>query len=365
MKKKKALTNIFISGYFKVIVILASILICVWFFSIPLSRFNTTDPIPSFSPITVKEERSFGYFKTRVFTGLFIKTFPYFNMKENKFIFDGFVWFEFNTDEQMLPTIEKFAFENGSILRKSLPDVKIVGDKTFVKYNISVEIKGNIEYFKFPLEDHRLSIILTNNFVTPYEFVFNVLNTSFVVDKEANVSNWIIRNLTTNFGYKENLFDQADMTKSILKPIALFTIDFTKAGIKTALIIFIPIFLAFLLALFSFLLLINNFIGRATLSVSSLTALLGYRFVIQTLMPKVHYFTTVDYVYLTLLFMAFIIFIFQTLLGRKAAEIKTIKKQSESTKIQNAFLRRLIVFDNIAFYTVIGLFLSLIGFFVI
>ena len=118
-------------------------------------------------------------------------------------------------------------------------------------------------------------------------------------------------------GYEVSFFDKYNKQRKIKKPRVVFVVDFKKVGIKKILIIFIPIFAAVFFALFAFLMSFNNYIGKFTLSVSSITALLGYRFVIQKMMPKIGYLTVTDKLYLFFLFFSIAIFIFQLLLTRQ------------------------------------------------
>lgn len=315
-KVNNAIKKIIQTLWFKFFVLTLVIFFIILFFVRTLSRFNSTDPLPPLKSITQESTKEFAAFTVHVNTGLFIRNFSYFNMIKNEFIADMIVWFEFNSDEITLNTVSRFSFENGEILKKSLPDVKIVNKKVFVKYNVVVKLKSALEYYKFPLEDHRLSIVLTNNFVTPHEVMFDVLSTDFVIAPKIFVSNWIIKDLSTNFGFDENVLNQIDKTRKILYPKAVFSIAFVKAGLRKTFIIFVPIFLVFFFSLFSFFLSIQNIVGRTTLAVSAVSALLGYRFVIEGMMPKVGYFTTTDYVYIILLGFAFIIFIFQIVVTR-------------------------------------------------
>lgn len=285
-------------------------------FYLQLTHFNTTDPMPEFTIIDEAKQKEFGAFTVKVQTGMFIKNFPSFDMIKNLFVVDGIVWFEFNSDEMMLDTIGKFSFDNGKIVQLSPPDIRIDGNKTFVKYDVRVEFKSNLNYAKFPFEDHRISLVLTNNFVTPQEMFFMLGNTSFAVSKNIFISNWIIKDLNTDTGYSNPRLDSQDSSKQTSYPQAAFILNIAKGGIRKVLIIFIPLFFGLLLSLSSFLLSLDNLVGRATLSVSGVTALLGYRFVIEQMMPEVGYFTLTDTIYILLFLSAFFVFIFQTLLTR-------------------------------------------------
>ena len=83
---------------FKFGVIIFTITSLLIIFAIPLMRFNTVDRIPK---LTIVEVENLPQYRTKNFaakvkTGLFIKNFPIFNIKNNEFVMDAVVWFEFN-----------------------------------------------------------------------------------------------------------------------------------------------------------------------------------------------------------------------------------------------------------------------------
>lgn len=278
------------------------------------TRFGTDDPIPHID-IDMEQIKQARFFTVRVKTGLFIKNIPVFEEIKNIFRIDAIIWFEFNPSEIMLETVEKFSFDNGKILYRSPPNIKVKGDKIFVKYDIMFEVKTDLRFYRFPFDDHRLSIILSNDLVTPDEMVFVVERPSFQIANNIFVSNWEIYDFNVHFGYTFVMLDQVTKTQ-IVTPKALFMINFIKASMRGIFIVFLPIFAACFLALFSFLLALSDTRPRFALATSGLTALLGYRFVIERMMPVVGYFTTTDEVYLFLLLFIFSIFVFQLLFAR-------------------------------------------------
>ena len=81
-------------------------------------------------------------FASVVRTGMYIKNFEVFDVSHDRFIVGAVVWFEFNTDEVMPETIEKFSFVNGKILDKSPGDVRVQGTRMFIKYDVRIEVKS-------------------------------------------------------------------------------------------------------------------------------------------------------------------------------------------------------------------------------
>ncbi len=319
MKRVKKIFNIFLEVKFKVFIFVCMLLYVLFLFKATLSTFRTEDKIPNVKTIGLLMQKDFRYISAKVRTGMYIKNFPTFDFVNNRFVVDGLVWFEFNQDEIMLDTIDKFSFQNSKIIKKEGPIVRSYDDKILALYNVQFETKTDLNFYRFPLEDHRVSIVLTNEATSPSEMYFDDRSkwSSLVIADNIFTSNWEVHNKNILLGYKELGFDRFNKQRRAQHPTVVFTVDFKKIGIKKVLIIFIPIFFAVFLALFTFLMSFNSHLGKFTLSVSSVTALLGYRFVIQKMMPKVGYLTVTDMLYFFFLFFAIAIFIFQLLLVRQ------------------------------------------------
>jgi len=292
---------------FKSFIVLFISILIISFFLFGIREFQSNDLQIKLQPLLFKDKKDLISVTVNVNTGLLIKNFPQFNVIENKFVVDMLVWFKFDPEEISISTIEKFSFENGKITYRSTPDIKNVDDKILVKYNVLAELNCNLDYHKFPIEDHAFSIILVNNFVTPNEVILNVITSDFVISQDIFIPGWKVKSLNTSFGIDEDPLNQLDSTKKTAHPKAIFIMNLEKTGARKAFIIFLPIFIAFFFALLSLFLPAQNSSGRSKLAASSVAALLTYRFIIEGMMPKVGYFTTADLVYGVLLTFAFII----------------------------------------------------------
>jgi len=304
---------------FKILMFFLLFVYVIGLFAYALKDFRSEDPVPPVEIVTVEMHKQLRDLSARIRAGLHIKNFPTFEFAHNQFIIDALIWFEFNKNELMLKTIEKFSFENSTILSKSAPHVSINGDNILAKYDITFNVKTDLDFHRFPLGDHRLSMVLTNEFVSPAEMYFydDADAISFTVSPDIFISNWSVYALNTTPGYSSISIDEHHTSRRSSHPKVAFTIDFAKAGINRILIIFVPLFAAMLFALFTFLMSFNNHSGKTTLSVTAITAILGYRFVIQQMSPSVGYFTITDKIFLFFLIFSLFIFIFQLILLRQ------------------------------------------------
>lgn len=315
---------------FKSITILGIIVYFIIIFGMTLKRFNTTDTIPQLKPINTEALKKLGSFTVHVNIGLFIKNFSVFDVNKNTYIVDSIVWFEFNSDEITLDIIEKFSFDNGKILYKSPADIKIDKDKVFAKYNVTFELKTDLNFHRFPFEDHRLPIIISNDFVTPDELVFVVDATSFRIRENIAPAGWKFHDTHVDSGYLPILLNQQDESKKAENPKALFVLNFIKASARKTLVIFIPLFAVVFLSLIAFIMNTTNTVGKFTVATTAMTTLLGYRFVIEQIMPQVGYFTTTDIIYLFLLIFIFANFFIQLLMTRYQMASSSIASLSEN-----------------------------------
>jgi hypothetical protein len=344
------------SAQFRVLMILLVITYLPIIFRINSYRPNITDAVPQLKALTTEELKKLGPFAVRVKVGMFIRDFPIFNIEKNNFTIDAVIWFEFNGDEITLDTLKEFSIDNGKIINRSPPDIKISENGLiFAKYNVLFELNTNLGFHHFPLENHRLSIVISNDFVTPKEMIYAVDASAFQVQNNVLPAGWDVKDLYVNAGFLPLQFDQQDAAKKTENPKALFTINLVKTSSRKALIIFIPLFSAAVLSLLSFITGLANTFSMFTLTASAVTALLTYRFVIEQMMPTVGYSTVADTIFLFLLLFAFLVFTVQILTVRRYLVISSggtsRPPSSELSKLENISN---IIFVLMCFLLVLG-----------
>ena len=116
---------------FRVIAATSVTAIVLGIFGASFSVTRISDPVPE--PIEYTPERlvSFGPFTAKVECGLYIRDFSRFDIIHREFLMDATVWFVFNPAETNLASINQFSFVNGTIKRKSSPDIAYIDDKLF------------------------------------------------------------------------------------------------------------------------------------------------------------------------------------------------------------------------------------------
>ncbi|MFC1894893.1 hypothetical protein ACFLYH_03010 [Candidatus Dependentiae bacterium] len=314
------LTSIFTSKtHFQILLITFTTTMLLFLFYIPHINFTASDRKPNISPI-IPTNTEVKIVEVKV--GLYIKGFPTFNVSKNNFTMNSIVWFEFNPHLISTEELEKFAFENGKILYKSPPITKLIGNKMLSTYDLIVNFKSNLNYNFFPLEDHTIYISIINTQLNPNEVLLTTKNTDFFIKKEIFTENWKYQDIKTFYGISTELRNKNVSDKITPFPIVVFGLDFEQAGSKNILIIFVPLFIAFFLGLFSLVLNIKNTKGILTLSVASVSSLIFNLFILEGKTPQTTYFTISDSIFTFLFATIFIILVFNLFLIRFISQKK-------------------------------------------
>lgn len=343
------LWNALRSVTFKTVILVASSCAVIAFFVIALTIFRPADNQPDLQLIDMEMRKQIREFASVVKTGMYIKNFELFDITGDHFIIGAVLWFEFLTDEVMPETIQNFSFINGKILEKSSGDIRVNGPTMFIKYDLRVEFKSELNYYRYPFDDHRVSLVMTNNGVTPNELYFTIENSCFSMAPDVYTGNWEIIGLDSVWGYSKLQLDPRDESKKMLRPAVAYSINFAKSSIRNIIIIFVPLFIALLFGLLTFLMGLSNTYDRMRMGVSALTALLSYRFIIDRMMPAVGYLTTTDLIYVLYLLLLMAIFILQVLLSLYTEFGKGIPEKSA------AWLQRM---HDVAYLVCIAIFVG-------
>lgn len=289
----------------------------------------------------------------KVNVGLHINNFPIFSFNSNEFTMDAFVWFKYPVGTESLSTIEKFDFQNGKIIHKSKPIIKLIDDDVVVGYQIIVEFKAYLDYKNFPLGDHRLNIILDNRTVTPNELVFTCELNNFVLSDDILVSSWIPTKKIVQSGYVKSALKENDSTMQISYPCVVFTIDFNNNTIRNLMTLYFPMFVVFFICLFSLMIDLKEYLTRLTIISTAMPILVLFRTVIVQLSPTIGGLTKVDFCYFLLVFSSLLILLFQAYL---LLAMKKIVHYNEETRDRKIF--GLEKYNNLVFILILVLLIA-------
>ena len=276
---------------------------------------NSLELPPDILPIIPEKNKTFGESAANVKIGLYVHNFPQFNMLEGNFSLDGTVWFEFNPSQVSLVDLEKFEFFEGTIIQKSVEQIKRIRNKIFVAYNFKVAFTSRLNYQKFPFDDHRIFLILKNSVLSARELHFSPLDGGIRMAQELQSMEWKIKDTKVEAGTIKVQLEQENSKKTMFIPVTVFEFDCKKPGYSQIITTFVPIILLFYLALLS---LVFDAQFSLQVSLGSLSALIIYRYFLATMSPQTSSSTILDNIYILILFLSFLIFIFHIYdLGQK------------------------------------------------
>ncbi len=279
---------------FQLILIVISIVILGALIVWRSSSFVSHEQMPKINPITPAKFHELGGFSHSVVVGLLMDKFISFEMVTNSFTFDGTVWFKFDPGAISLDSLAKFSFVKGTIKKMSEPKISLIDDKMLVKYTVRVEFISDLNYQDFPLDSHSLYIELINETVSPNEILFESSRREFSVNDPVTNSGWNLVDTAVETGYLTSHLDPYDSRQDSTYPVALFSLDYARNSIRYTLSIILPLALIFYLMLFSLSL---RLISAIAITSAGTTAILAYRFVIETLSPKTGFFMISDYLF--------------------------------------------------------------------
>jgi hypothetical protein len=274
------------------------------------------DPAPTVTP--VRPQKTYiqhHQIPTDVMVGMTINDFSSFDLTKNKFVIRAIVWFIFDPIFLSIETMNQFSFSKGTILKRSAPEITITHNKkAFAKYEVLAEFNTDLDYRYFPLDNHRIFIALTNLAIDESDVIFKSQNSYFKIDDHLHTASGRIINLQTRYGVSRSELIPDYKNALVERPLVVFSFDYNKPGVRSTLLIIIPIILMFFMSLFT--LSLDPTVSSREIfatSIGVLTSILTYRFVIESLSPQVDYFTMGDYVYIFVLLCAFGLFLFNSL----------------------------------------------------
>lgn len=271
------------------------------------SFFYSSDDQITITHITPEQKRAFGGAPAIVHVGLTISEFRVFKMSQNEFVFDGVLWFKFDPSHISLSLLGQFLFDRGEIMYQSKPTTFSQNGHLFARYDIRVKFSTPLSYRQFPLDDHRLAIVLSYKNLSPKDITLVVRDGDFMVVPRMETVGWGEYEHFADAGYLSIGYSEMDPDQKLDYPSVLFAIDYGRQGnVRNSMIILFPMLLLFFISLFSLILDRDKwFTTVVSLPAQTIAGLVAYRFVMEAMSPTVGYFMYSDYfffLFLTLMF---------------------------------------------------------------
>ncbi len=295
-----------VSPLFQALMIVVSGLILIVAFFLRVDSFKAKDEPVVLSHISPASLREFGGFPLPLRVGLRIDRFQEFDVIKNLFQFSGNLWFEFDAGALPIEFLNNFKFEQSKLISRSDPDIQIIGNKQKVLYAIEVSFRSGLSFSDFPVDDHRVDLILTLPFVSTEEILLEALTTDFIFQDKLSSFGWGHVGHAAQQGYRQSTLSEQSSRGSIAQPVVNFSLFVERYGTRSLLAVLLPIFLIYYMIFFALSVEIN---ASVTLVLGCITGLLAYRYVIEQLSPKSGDLMLSDYLFFLLLGATLLIFL--------------------------------------------------------
>ena len=276
------------------------ILIIIYFLHNSLVTFKSLEKFPKvFKPDELISN------SVPVNVSLNIQHFSEFDIVHDSLTFEGNIWFKFDPKDLTENELENFSFELGEIKQKVKIVDKIIKNKRIIGYSIRVSLISNLNYRLFPVDDHKIYIILTNHQLKDKKI--NFVPDQFLINSDITIQDWIVRKTFHGSGKVETNIEVD--SENIDFPAMIYQIDIMRYGNREILLILVPIFAMLFLCfiLFSF----NDYDSQMiSITAGLIATFIAYRFTVDNLMPKVGYITLADYIFLFFFVLSILVFYF-------------------------------------------------------
>lgn len=308
MHHKKVLKFFFISPYGLLPHFLFLLAAVTWLVWTPLHDFMSLDPkqeiIDENNSIIAEKISTVSKPIPLVEVGFSLTNFAEFDITNNKFIAEGIIWFLYKPQEITLEKLKDFSFDKGAILEKSAPTIEHRGHYDFARFYVRFNFTTHLSYRNFPLDDHRIFIILKIDDLLLGDVKFVTSTKDFQEAVIHDNPGWILVNKDAQSGYS---IVQLRDHESLIVPRVAFSLDYVRSGIHLLVTILLPLLLLFFVALAVFLIDVPAIFDASSTFMGSLFALTTYLYVIKSVSPDIGYVMLADLLYFTVIFCTFLI----------------------------------------------------------
>jgi len=272
-----------------------------------LADVHVFDPLPDLKTVNSNDSR------VKIKTGLFINNFLDFDLIKHDFQVLGTVWFEFAKNQVELETLEQSVFSKGKLAQHAnlfgdaKPVVSEQNGMIYVQYPVRITFASNLNYKLFPFDSHRVYMTLNNMHLDADQFEFVADQNNFLVSPHAATYGWAHVGTHVQSGY---VVKQVAGDKANSYPRVIYAVDFVRSSFKDVLLLLLPLLIAFFMGMFAFA--YDHKIDRENIlevGVTTVGAMVGYRFVINSASPNVPYFMLIDWLFALFLILGFLAFL--------------------------------------------------------
>jgi hypothetical protein len=247
----------------------------------------------------------------KVKIGIYVNGISQFNIKDNSFHVDLFVWFIW--ENKKLKPYDTFALISGDINHQEMYGIIKHKDHTYALKRIKATIRQNFDFSRFPLDSHKLYFGFEDN-ILPIESLIYVADEANTIYRDSiTIPGYTLKQgkissvpevYKTNWG-DTNLASLENSDESIYSRIT-YTVDIQRSGIGIFFKIFIGFFISIFIALAS-LAIRPDYGARFSLTIGAIFAAVMNITMVKSYIPDSNSWTLADMIGIITLFTVFVI----------------------------------------------------------
>lgn len=288
----------------------------------PFRSFKCTDEYPKIISITPQKIVQFGGFPSEIVSGILIKDLSHLDVTAQSIDADMTVWFRFDPKSISLNRIGQFSIDNAEIKYKSDPKTRAEGKLVVVTYDIKATFALNLDYKNFPFDDHMINLSITHYGLSPYEAIFESSKSNFVISNTIKLTGWKIIDKIVKTGFIENTLNEKIKASSRFHPKIVYSIALHRIGTRHFITIIIPLLIIFFVSVFT--LAFDPTESTVGIAITSISAIIAQRFVIEDMSPKSTNLMISDKLFVIFLIISCMLFFISVFSSKIAATYKNI-----------------------------------------
>lgn len=280
-----------------------------------------------------------------VYTGIYITSIHDIDFKQKEYSINCWLWLKYkNKDFDFMQNLE---VPQAKSVAKSYSTLDTSGHKVYLLMKLQCVMKDSWKLNNFPFDRQKLRLSIENSQYDSESLVFAADTVGKHFDPRFVVNGWNIDSFKVSTKIKS--YETAFGDPSLDKPHSEYGTFRVNIGIHREAMslfwkMFIGMYLAFIIAYVCFFIHANSIESRFGLSVGSLFAVIGNKYVIDSALPETSSFTLVDTLHGVTLF-----FIFVIIVGTAHA-LRLIKTYDMA--VANAFDKKMAILIGVSYIAI-------------
>jgi len=247
--------------------------------------------------------------KDTVYTGIYITSIHNIDFKQHEFTITFWLWMKYKNPE--LDFVNNLEVPNAKTVDKTFFTIDTTDNGIVMQMQMQCIMKDSWQITNFPFDEQKLRVSLENSQYDTSTMIFVADTLGEKYDKRFALHGWYIDSCIISTGnkvYKTAFGDETAVKQESVYSAFRVRLTVTREAGELFLKMFLGMYLAFFVSYICFFIHSDSMDSRFALSVGSLFAVVGNKYIIESSLPESSSFTLVDTLHgITLLFILLVI----------------------------------------------------------